>query len=409
MTGLIAVRRAEPEAAYRTGGKICIDEALACIADTIAPSPPGWTAIDATCLGWASAEPVRAATDAPLFDCSAMDGYAVRSADTFGGAASPAALRLAADVPAEAVPGALPIGEAAPISTGAPVPVGADAIVVRERTRRDAARLYVDAPVPIGANIRRRGEDMAQGAVVLPAGSILTPDTIGALLCCGVSGILGRRPPSLRIVPTGSELEAAQPRLDANGPMIAAACRGLGIEADLGDPVPDDEPAIRASLFGGRRTDMLLSIGGVSSGRHDLVRGLVEGAGATILFHGLAMRPGKPLLFALLPDGTPFFGLPGNPVAALVAFRFFVMSAIRRFMGLAPETGVRIAPPQDGRDGTTLFLRANAGPPGMGVRLLENQRSHVMHSVLAADSWVRLDGSGPKATAFLYPKWPVLG
>jgi molybdopterin molybdotransferase len=173
--------------------------------------------------------------------------------------------------------------------------------------------------------------------------------------------------------------------------------------------IPDTVNGVRAAfdLASEGPAEMILSIGGVSNGRHDLVRLALEQMGAEILFHGLAMRPGKPLLFALLPDGRPFFGLPGNPLAALVGFRFFVAAAARRLMGSAPELGSPLAEPPPGREGITLFLRGRRTPSG--VVPLENQRSHMMSSLINADCWIRADLAEGNARAVVFPLYDGLG
>ncbi len=249
----------------------------------------------------------------------------------------------------------------------------------------------------------------------MPRGKVLTAEGIGALLSCGVQQVSVRNPPIVRIVPTGTELIAphdASPdaRFDSNGPMIAAACRGLGIKDILEPPVPDDATVLCEALFSpreGRESDMLMTIGGMSVGNHDLVRQVVDSHGARIVFHGVAMRPGKPLLFAILPDGRPFFGLPGNPVAAFMGFRFFVTAAIRCLMGIPPETGYPAIVATEPREGCTLFLRAKReGRSGQHVEVLADQRSHVMRSLLGADCLIRLDAAECGGQAFVYEKQP---
>lgn len=126
-----------------------------------------------------------------------------------------------------------------------------------------------------------------------------------------------------------------------------------------------------------------------------------------MVFHGIAMRPGKPILFAVLPDGRPFFGLPGNPVAALVGFRFFVLAAIRQLVGIDRELGRPIAAPQPPREGITQFLRARIAGDG-SIVLSDDQRSHVMRSLIDSDHWVCLDGTGPEATATIFRQSPSL-
>lgn len=247
------------------------------------------------------------------------------------------------------------------------------------------------------------------GARVAEAGERLSPERIGALLSYGVLLAKVRRRPIVDILSTGSEIlapsgTANSERLDSNGPMIAAMCRSLGLDYKLSAPTPDNIDCLRHRIASetARRADMIVSTGGVSAGEHDLVRRTLEALGAEIIFHGIAMRPGKPILFAILPNGTPFFGLPGNPVAALVGFRFFAMAAIRAMLGLSRETGTAMAVPETARRGTALFLRAHRSPTSGEVAIARDQRSHVLGSVVASNCWVLADedGSEPRATLF---------
>ena len=355
-------------------------------------------------LGRVLAVPSMAQRDVPGVHASAMDGYAVRDADL---GSRP---KISGDIAAGGAPRALPPGEAMRISTGAPVPAGADRIVAREWARMENGRLVVDPSCCHGANIRLAGEDMTAGAMLLPAGAMITPDRIGALLAAGVTGVAVRRLPTVALLSTGSELATADPDarvIDSNGPMIAAAVAGLGLAARRFGAVADD-PAMIDAVLDQTMEDIVISSGGVSVGEHDLIRSAIERRGATILFHGLAMRPGKPILFAVLPDGRLFFGLPGNPVAALVGFRFFVTAALRFLLGLEREDGIEARLDMDGRPATTLFLRARTSRSRDGSLCIEtaglDQRSHVLSSVAAADSWLRVDQRDDEVACRLFEK-----
>lgn len=360
------------------------------------------------------AQAVNAAADTPRFDCSAMDGFALASSETLAATGQcPGRFDLAADIPASNGRGMLCLGTAAPISTGAPIPAGADAVVAKERCRLADGKLVISEPVLPGLNVRREGEDIRRGALVANAGTILSPALIGGLLAFGVTQVEVRPRPKVAIISTGSEFTSPPPsasaiRMDSNGPMIGALCRSLNLEVCVSDPVPDDPCALRSkleSLLNLPATDMIISTGGVSVGSHDHVREALEKVGARIVFHGVAMRPGKPVLFAVLPDDRLFFGLPGNPVAALVGFRFFVVAAIRRMLGIERERGRLIDAPQPARDGVTQFLRARLAVNG-AVVLADDQRSHVMRSLIESDHWVRLDREGSGSLAMLYPQQP---
>lgn len=371
--------------------------------------------LDASVLGLVTSADVIAAADTPRFACSAMDGFAVPShVLTSASDAHPVTLTMAPEIPAQGPSAMLREDMAAPISTGAPLPAGADAVVAGEKCLVADRAVSFSSPVEPGRNVRRQAEEIGVGAVALEAGCVLTPEAIGALRSYGVSSIWARPLPTIRILTTGSEISFAQAmvsdRLDCNGPMLAAACHRLGLICHQDSPVPDDEQALHRELVGREvGEDILITTGGVSVGRHDLVRKVVEAAGADILFHGIAMRPGKPLMFARLPDGRLLFCLPGNPAAALVGFRFFVIAALRQMVGLRPEAAPTLSQPVEARPGTTLFLRAKRRPDASGeVTILEDQRSHVLRSVLQADCWVRTDASGDPMAARFYDLAPHL-
>lgn len=337
-------------------------------------------------------EDVRAAHNVPPFRASAMDGFACRRSDI----ASGHALEVAGGGAAGSWPLPLRAGEARAISTGAPVPEGADRIVARERASIAAGRLTLRDTLG-GDNIRLAGEDMMIGSVVARAGTWLGPDVVAALAASGCNAAIVRRWPAVVVLTTGTELtaggDAGVP--DSNGPMIAAQLSNLGLPDRRLATVKDQDDALDHALGALGDADLIISTGGVSAGDFDLVRGALERVGARIVFHGIAMRPGKPLLFAILPDGRPFFGLPGNPVAALVGFRFFVFAAMRVMLGMSEETGMAIAPVAPARPGTTLYLRARRRFDDAGRFAVDtdiDQRSHILSSVVAADCWIRITG-----------------
>ncbi|WP_263588011.1 molybdopterin molybdotransferase MoeA [Sphingopyxis sp. GC21] len=398
--------------------KISVAEALDRIDRHLLLSPPERLAVDADAQGHILSAPVAAAADTPRFDCSAMDGFAISSGATRDArAAAPAIFALAEDIPAAATARRLQPGSAAPISTGAPIPADADGVAAKERCLVIDGALHLSEPITPWCNVRRRGEDAPAGKRVAEAGHVLSPELIGALLGYGVTHVEARRPARIDVLATGSELVSpadavGSARMDSNGPMIGAMCRSLGLECRVSAPMPDDLTLLCRQIASREEfppADMLVSTGGVSVGKHDLVREALDRIGARIIFHGIAMRPGKPILFALLPDGRPFFGLPGNPVAALVGFRFFVLAAVRRMIGLPREEGCLIATPTAARGGTTLFLRARRGRTNRGsIKLLDDQRSHVMGSVVAADCWLRIDDTQNGPVAALFEQAPKL-
>lgn len=390
-----------------------VDEALARIRAESAPIGserlPLRRALDRTLY-----EPVNAAVNVPRFVAAAMDGYAVASADCAAATiANPVVLTVAEVVAAGSWPAALAAGSAAPISTGAPVPGRADAIIVREEARPVGGRLSITAPPRKFANVRALGEDMAVGRMVAPRGTRVTADVVGALSASGIEQVEVQRLPTIRLFTTGSELTdvagLADPALiiDSNGPMIEAFALSVGLTVDFVGRAVDEGDVLDAMLSAPTpaHPQIVISTGGVSHGSFDLVRERLEKAGATMHFHGVGMRPGKPLLFATLTDGRLYFGLPGTPVAALVAMRFFVMAAVRAMAGLEPEAGMphRDGPPA--RPGTTLFLRGRATQGADGGTVFEaspDQRSHVLSSIVPANAWLRVEAGG----SLLYPKLP---
>ncbi len=398
-----------------------VDAAFDLIEGAVAPLGTDTVAVSEA-LGRIAAEPAIARLDVPRFVASAMDGFAVRSADVAAaGAAHPIDLPLGAPVPAGEAAGTLRIGHAVPISTGARLPEGADAVLIREFGEVvDGACLRVRAPIDPWRNVRAPGEDMTQGSALIGAGHLITPDTVGALAACGIDRIAVRRMPRIALISSGSELAANAAGLsgpakaiDCNAPMILAAARSLGLPARFLGRMADTPEAVAAMLdmaSASGEDDILISTGGVSAGEFDLVRAGLEARGVAIHFHGVQMRPGKPLLFATLPDGRPYFGLPGNPVAALVAFRFFVMAAVRRMLGLPREPGEAVSADAEPREGTTLFLRGRRVLDADGRVRIEtgfDQRSHILSSVVQADHWLRVAPDAPRFRA--YPKLPVLG
>ena len=298
---------------------------------------PGVRVPLADALGLALAAPVEARHDLPSFANSAMDGFAVRAADTRH---APVTLRVVDDIPAGSTP-QVPVGrgEAARIMTGAAIPAGADAVVKVESTAEEGGRVRVLVPVDPETAIRPAGGDVAAGARVLEAGERLGPAHLGLLAALGVSLPLVHRRPRVAVLSTGDEVRPADTVdlppgaiRDANRPMVVAMATALGAEVvDMGI-VPDDAARLRASLEeAAGLADAVLTSGGVSMGAHDLVK-QVLGEMGSVEFWKVAMQPAKPFAFGFI-GGTPFFGLPGNPVSVMVAFEQFVRPALLRRMG----------------------------------------------------------------------------
>jgi molybdopterin molybdotransferase len=346
------------------------------------------------------AEPVHAVVDLPPFPSSAMDGYALRAADT---QSAPVTLALAGAVAAGAPAGApVGAGEAMAISTGGVVPEGADAVVPVERARQENGRVGVDQPVEAGANVRGRGGDVTAGATVLEPGVLLGAAQVGALAAAGISEVRCAKRPRVGILVTGSELRKPGEPLgpgqiyESNGLMLAAQLASAGaVPAQLGiaaDTEEEHRKAMERALLG---FDMLVTSGGASVGEHDLVRKVQADLRVDEVFWGVAIRPGKPCAFGVRRD-HPVFNLPGNPVSALVCFELFVRPAVNVLLGLSDPVpalarGVLAAAVkrQPERDE---FVRARREHAGSEVRLhpVAGQDSHMIVAAAQADALVHV-------------------
>lgn len=306
----------------------------------IAPLPPATVALrDA--LGLVTVEAIVAAEPVPPFANTAMDGYAVRAADTVdAGPAAPVPLRVVADLPAGRSPEGITVGrgEAVRIMTGAPVPDGADAIVMVEETERagdDGVRILRAATA--GDHVRPAGGDLAAGQTVFAAGTVLTPAHLGVLASVGRREVTVGARARVAVLSTGDELVESGPLApgqirDANRPMLLALVAAAGAEpVDLGI-APDDEDRITARLEEGIAScDAVVTSGGVSVGDYDYVKAALDRLGA-LEWWQVAIKPAKPLAFGVV-DGTPVFGLPGNPVSSHVSWELFARPAVLARMG----------------------------------------------------------------------------
>lgn len=291
------------------------------------------------------ARAVRAPEDLPHFDRANMDGYAVRAADTFGASASaPAYLRLRGTIEMGVRPqGRLGPGEAMRIATGGMMPPGADAVVMVEYTREAGDTVEVHRAVAPGQDVLHRGEDVARGTPLFPAGHRLRPRDLAVLAALGIARVRCRRLPVVALLSTGDELVAPQVRpapgqiRDANQPALAALVRAAGCRARILPRTGDDPGQLRAALEGGLKTaDALLLSGGSSVGTKDLTTEVIASLPeARIVFHGIAVAPGKPTVLARVGK-RPLLGLPGHPVSALVIFTLFGEPLLRILAGEDP-------------------------------------------------------------------------
>ncbi|MEW6446482.1 MAG: gephyrin-like molybdotransferase Glp [Bacillota bacterium] len=298
------------------------------------------------------AEDVLALEEVPGFDRATMDGFAVRAADTFGASEGlPAYLRVTGEVLMGRAPaGVLKQGEAWRIPTGGMLPEGADAVVMLEYAEDAGPDIVaVLRPVAPEENVVRRGDDIRAGMVVANAGKRLRPQDIGLLAACGVRGVRVRKRPVVGIIGTGDEIVAAETApapgqvRDVNTPALAGAVEAAGGVPAVFGTVPDELPALREILSRAvGECDMALLSGGSSVGARDLtLQAITSLPEAEVLFHGLAVKPGKPTVGAAV-SGKPVFGLPGHPVSALVVFEFLVRPLLEPELPERPPLRVRL-------------------------------------------------------------------
>jgi molybdopterin molybdotransferase len=393
---------------------VSIDEAHRSILERAKPLEAERVPIERA-AGRVLAEPARATVDLPPFPSSAMDGYAVRAADTREAPVTLAVVgEAAAGRPAE---GKLGAGEAVAISTGGVVPAGADAVVPVELVELDSGRVRLSEPIAPAANVRDRGGDARAGETVLEAGVMLGAAQVAALAAAGVSEVRCTKRPRVGILVTGSELRRPGEALGAgeiyesNALLLAAALGSAGaVPAELG-VVGDDrdelQRALERALLG---FDMLVTSGGASVGPHDLVRAVQVGLRVEEVFWGVAIKPGKPVAFGVRRDHL-VFNLPGNPVSVLVTFEVFVRPAVNALLGLPEplpryEQGVLAAPIRRNARRHE-FVRARRRLEGDVWMLdpLPGQESHMVVRAARADALVSVEageGEVPAAEAVRY-------
>jgi molybdopterin molybdotransferase len=372
---------------------LSIDEALARVLARIRPLEAEQVLV-ADAAGRVLAEDVRSRVDLPPFPSSAMDGFAVRAADTPG--RLPVVFRIAAGAPADR---RLASGEAMEISTGGAVPDGADAVVPIEVVVTSDDDIEIKDAVAAGAHVRPVGGDVRIGAPLLPAGTTLGAAQIGALAAAGVAEVACARRPRVVVLSTGTELRAPGEELGAgqiyesNGPMLAAALASAGAVVERVGPVADDEGEHRLALERGLDADVLVSSGGVSVGPHDLVRRILGELGVEEDFWGVAVRPGKPVAFGTR-GATLVFGLPGNPVSSLVAVELFVRPALLALQGAARPgpnyERARLATPvrRNGRRDELVRARTSNAGGETEIEPVSGQESHMIARAAAANALV---------------------
>ena len=361
-------------------------------------------------LGRVLAESVVAERDIPPWPNSSMDGYALRSADTQGaGADRPVRLTLAGHVAAgRLAERALGPGETYRIFTGAPLPEGADAVIPQEDVTVEGAEVRVPRPLKLGDYVRPRGEDMRPGDRLFEPGRGLSPADLGVLATVGRSRVAVIRRPVVGILSTGDEIADLGTPVgpgqipNSNTYSLMAQVRAAGADPLNLGVARDRQDEIEARLAWGLGADLLISSAGVSVGEHDHVKAALAALGAEQHLWLVDMRPGKPITFATVPSppkGTlPVFGLPGNPVSAMVTFELFVRPAIRR-MGGHTRLGRPVRPARalapianPGRRRGYLRVTLSEGEGVLGARLTGEQGSGILRSMSAADGLAIVPG-----------------
>jgi molybdopterin molybdotransferase len=343
----------------------------------------------------------------PPWDNSAMDGYAVRAADLVGaGRGSPVRLRVVDDIPAGGFP-SRPIGpgEAARIMTGAPVPEGADSVVRVEHTDGGGSVVEVRKGTDAGRNIRRRGEDLTEGDLAVRGGAVLGPAELGVLASTGHARVGVRRRPVVAILSNGDELttpdaldevRAGRRIVNSNSYSLAGAVAAMGAVPRLLGIARDDVAAIQERIRAGLDADALVTTAGAAVGEHDRMKDALDGLGYRLDFWRVRMRPGSPSSLGVIPrvgvHPLPVWGLPGNPVSAVVTFMVLVRPALRRMLGRSAVherlIAVEAAEPIGSKPDKTHFLRVvlEPGDPVPRVRSVGSQGSGILTSMTRADA-----------------------
>lgn len=398
---------------------ISVDEARQITLDAVRPLGTEDVDLGAS-VGRILAVDIVSREDVPPFDNSAMDGYAIRSADVSGGSTT---LQVVGEIPCGVTPGrVLESGECMRIMTGAQIPHGCDAVIQQELVRRSADELTIDAPVRAGANIRMSGSNIRNGDTVVPGGTTITPGTIGMLATLGYSRVTVSKRPRVAVFSSGDELVAvnevpgpSQIR-NSNGPALAAQVRASGgavaSERVLRDNVDSIRSEIRTALES-KSVDVIVVSGGASVGDYDLVRQELESMGMRVPFWKIRQRPGKPMAFGLL-DAIPIFMLPGNPVSASICFQQYVRPFLLRMSGSstpAPHlVAARFRGSLEKHAKLHYFARGHAfvdDTATVVVQVAGKQGSHVSQSLLEANCLIHLPEKteSPEDGSLVFIEW----
>ena len=397
------------EARY-VGHVVDLEDVQRLVLEACAPLAP-ITADLSEAIGRVLTDDVVAGEDVPPFANSAVDGYAVRAADL---AMVPAELHVVGEVAAGAEPygGVVGAGEAVRIMTGAPLPDGADAVaMVEDSERLDGDRVRLFRTVPSGASVRSVGDDICAGDLVVPAGTVVSPAVAGVLASVNARRVAVVPAARVAVLSTGDELVTDGSPLrpgqirESNATMLAPLLTEAGCVVDHRGVVPDDEALLEAVLRDAASSnDAVVTSGGVSMGDYDVVKAVL-GRIAEMQWLQVAIKPAKPFAFGVL-DGTPVFGLPGNPVSSLISFELLARPALRRMMGHGHVARPSLVGVTDGdlrrqSDGKVHFVRVTGAFADDGryhVRPVSAQGSHQLAATALADALVVLpDGDGVPA------------
>lgn len=346
-------------------------------------------------------EDIAARGGNPPWDNSAMDGYALRAADTAGASPEkPIKLNVLYDLPAGQTPrGPVAGGEAVRIMTGAPMPQGADSVVMVERTEPGEGFVLVKAVARPGDNIRRQGEDFKTGETVIKKGAFIRPSEVSMLATVGVPFVFVHKRPRVAVISTGDELSDIFEApgfgkiTNSNGYALSALVAAAGaVPIQLGI-ARDTRESLKEKLETAMSADCIVSSGGVSVGDYDFVKDVLKEMGSSMIFWKVAMKPGKPLAFGVI-GGKPAFGLPGNPVSSMVAFEQFVRPSLLKMAGrndiFRRAFEARITKELKIKPGRMNFIRAELalGDGGFTAAPLDGQGSGMISTMVKANSFI---------------------
>lgn len=355
----------------------------------------------------------------PSFRNSAMDGFAVRVADVAGSTPEqPVTLQCRGAIAAGDIAHA-PQSATIQIMTGAPVPEPFDAVIPVENVSTNGDRVTFTQPARLHENIRFPGEDVQSGQLLVTAGDSLTPEKIMLLAAVGIGSVEIAATPKLHILSTGKEITDAlgtplteEKIYNSNAPYLLACAKAEGLEARYEGIIADEAETFEQTISNLPGNSVIISTGAVSKGVWDFIPDSLRKLGASVHFHRVNIRPGKPVLFATLPGGSYYFGLPGNPISAAIGFRFFVKPLLRILQSLPPELPIMARLEEDFRKKGAFrqFLKAELAIDAQAIlsaRILTGQESFKIHPMAISNAWVMLEeGQTEWQSGDLVPVYP---